>query len=123
MKILSDMNLSPDWCREFERSGWDSRHWSDVGDPSAPDTELMAWARAAGFIVFTHDLDFGALLAATGAIGPSVVQMRCEDTRPTTMGDAVIAAMRTHSDELDSGALMTVDPRRMRITLLPLKKS
>ena len=123
MKILIDMNLSPDWCREFERSGWDSQHWSDVGDPSAPDTELMAWARSADYIVFTHDLDFGALLAATGAIGPSVVQMRCEDTRPTTMGDTVIAAMRTHAEELDSGAVMTVDPRRMRITLLPLKKS
>jgi hypothetical protein len=31
------------------------------------------------------DLDFGALLAATGATGPSVVQMRCEDTPCSTL--------------------------------------
>jgi predicted nuclease of predicted toxin-antitoxin system len=121
VKILIDMNLSPEWCRVFERSDLEAQHWSTIGDPSASDSELMAWARSAGYIVFTHDLDFGALLAATGAIGPSVLQLRGEDTRPISMGDAVIAAILAHQEELASGALVTVDPRRRRITLLPLK--
>jgi predicted nuclease of predicted toxin-antitoxin system len=83
----------------------------------------MEWARRRGFVVFTHDLDYGALLAATGAVAPSVIQLRSEDTRPATMASMVIAALRSHGESLDAGALMTVDPRRMRITLLPLKKS
>ena len=33
------------------------------------------------------------------------------------------AALREHEHALDSGALVTIDPRRMRVTLLPLKKS
>lgn len=121
MKVLIDMNLSPEWAEVFESAGWEAVHWKEVGDPSAPDSELMEWARSGGYLVFTHDLDFGALLAATGAVGPSVVQMRCEDTRPSTMGEAVVNAMNSHLDDLRRGALVTVDPRRRRITLLPLK--
>jgi predicted nuclease of predicted toxin-antitoxin system len=121
VKVLIDMNLSPEWGAIFERAGWESVHWMQVGDAAAPDSELMAWARSGGYLVFTHDLDFGALLAATGAIAPSVIQMRCEDTRPSTMGASIVAAMKAHEEELRCGALVTVDPRRRRITLLPLK--
>jgi predicted nuclease of predicted toxin-antitoxin system len=40
-------------------------HWSSIGDARAPDTALMSWAQETDHIVFTHDLDFGALLAFT----------------------------------------------------------
>jgi len=57
-------------------------HWSSVGDPRAADSVLMAWASANGCVVFTHDLDFGALLAASTDDGPSVIQMRTNDVTP-----------------------------------------
>ena len=53
MKILVDMNLSPDWVKVFDRHGIASVHWSAVGDPRAEDTELMDWARANRYAVFT----------------------------------------------------------------------
>ncbi len=59
MKLLIDMNLSPDWVPIFEREGWNALHWSSVGNPRASDSEIMEWARANAFVVFTHDLDFG----------------------------------------------------------------
>jgi hypothetical protein len=37
----------------------------------------MAWARANGHVVFTHDLDFGTTLALTHAADPSVT--KCVD--------------------------------------------
>jgi predicted nuclease of predicted toxin-antitoxin system len=46
MKILIDMNLSPDWVDVFAKHGITSVHWSTVGDPRAEDTVLMDWARA-----------------------------------------------------------------------------
>lgn len=73
MKILIDMNLSPRWCDLFEREGWEATHWSTIGPPNATDREIMEWAAGHEHIVFTHDLDFGAMLAATGAVGPSVI--------------------------------------------------
>ncbi|MGB9880090.1 MAG: hypothetical protein ACPLRM_04935, partial [Anaerolineae bacterium] len=33
MKLLIDMNLSPDWAVVFEQQGWQAHHWSTVGDP------------------------------------------------------------------------------------------
>lgn len=33
----------------------------------------------ARLVAFTHDLDFSALLAATQATGPSIIQVRAED--------------------------------------------
>jgi hypothetical protein len=35
MKILIDMNLSPDWVLVFAKYSIDSVHWSNVGDPTA----------------------------------------------------------------------------------------
>ncbi|MCP5523097.1 MAG: DUF5615 family PIN-like protein [Verrucomicrobiales bacterium] len=121
MRILIDMNLSPDWTRVFIENGWQAVHWVDVGSPSAPDRELMEWARNASYVVFTQDLDFGTLLATTGASAPSVVQLRCEDTRPASMSGMVVAALRGQESQLAGGALMTIDPRKMRLTLLPLR--
>ncbi|MGB3266117.1 MAG: DUF5615 family PIN-like protein [Microcoleus sp.] len=76
MKILIDMNLSPEWTIVFTKYGIESLHWSTVGDPRATDRVIMEWARVNDYAVFTHDLDFGALLAATQADAPSVIQVR-----------------------------------------------
>ncbi len=65
MNILIDMNLSPEWCQVFASIGWKAYHWSTIGDLRAADHTLMQWALEHDCIVFTHDLDFGALLAAT----------------------------------------------------------
>ena len=61
---LIDMNLSPLWVEFFARSGFESVHWSKIGEPAAPDGPIMEYAAANGMIIFTHDLDFGALLAS-----------------------------------------------------------
>ena len=79
MKILLGMNLSPQWVRVINQSGWDAVHWSEVGDIHATDANVMAWARENGYVIITHDLDFGMLLALTQAVSPSVVQVRAQD--------------------------------------------
>lgn len=79
MKILVDMSLSPEWVGVLQRERWEAAHWSSIGDPRAEDSELMRWARTDGSIVFTHDLDFGTLLALTNATNPSVIQVRTYD--------------------------------------------
>ncbi len=44
MKILIDMNLSPDWVKKFIDSGLSATHWSRVGSPQAKDYEIMEYA-------------------------------------------------------------------------------
>jgi predicted nuclease of predicted toxin-antitoxin system len=54
MKILVDMNLSPDWVAVLVEHGCEAAHWSTVGDPRADDLVIMEWARANEHVVFTH---------------------------------------------------------------------
>ena len=68
--LVVDMNLSVEWVAELAAHGWSAVHWSTVGDPRAEDSVSMAWALAYGYAVFTHDLDFGTMLALTHATGP-----------------------------------------------------
>jgi predicted nuclease of predicted toxin-antitoxin system len=122
MKILIDMNLSPDWVKVFAKYNIEAVHWSNVGDPREKDTVIMEWARAKGYIVFTHDLDFGSLLAATGVETPSVIQVRTQDILPTSIENLVISALRQFEEELDDGALVTVDKAQSRVRMLPIRR-
>ena len=68
-----------------------------------------------------HDLDFGALLAAGGAEGPSVIQIRTQDITPEAIGKLVTDSIQQFMEELVSGALISVTPRRSRARILPLR--
>ena len=120
MKLLIDMNLSPLWVRFFAASGFESIHWSMVGDPAASDKVIMDYAAANGFVIFTHDLDFGALLADRGARQPSVIQIRTQDVLPAAIGPVVVRALIASRQQINDGPLVTIDPSRNRIRLLPI---
>jgi predicted nuclease of predicted toxin-antitoxin system len=122
MKLLLDMNIPEVWEPFLCAAGHAAMHWSRVGDIRAQDTEIMRWARAHGQVVFTNDLDFGALLYLTDALAPSVVQVRAEHIVPRVMGAAVLDALEITAPLLDTGALVTIDPRRHRVRALPLRR-
>ena len=120
MKILVDMNLSPDWVPLLESKGWDAVHWSDVGAPNAPDTDLLASARAAGQTILTQDLDFSQLLFATKEGGPSVVLLRLADEFDESTRERVCDSMRLAAADLQSGALLTISTIHARLRKLPI---
>lgn len=120
MKLVIDMNLSPTWCDFLEQSGYEAIHWSKVGDARTTDRLITAWAKENGHIVFTHDLDFGTILAVTKAEGPSVIQIREHDVLPEGMGSIVLQALQQFKDHLLEGALITVDKKSLRARILPI---
>ena len=119
IRLVIDMNLSPEWVTELAQHGWVAVHWSTVGDPRAKDPIIMAWALANDHVVFTHDLDFGTALALTHAAGPSVLQIRGQDVLPQHMGRLVVAALRQHESALKAGALVVVEETKSRVRVLP----
>jgi len=122
MKILVDMNLSPAWVSVLEEAGYKTLHWSTIGSLNAPDREVLLWAKANGFVLFTHDLDFGAILAATEAEGPSVIQIRTQDVSPDHGENLLLQIINQFSEKLLEGALISVDEEKSRVRLLPLKR-
>jgi predicted nuclease of predicted toxin-antitoxin system len=120
MKILIDMNLSPDWVPVLKDAGFESIHWSSVGDAAASDETIMDYARAHEFVVFTHDLDFGAILAATHTDAPSVLQVRTQDVDPASLSKIVVPVLRRCQKHLESGALISLDESTQRVRMLPI---
>jgi len=123
IKLVVDIGLSPAWVDVFTNHGWSAVHWSSVGDPRAKDRVVMGWAREHSHVVFTHDLDFSAVLALTRSDGPSVVQVRSHDVLPEHLGAIVVAAIREYESPLEQGAIVTVDESRGRVRILPIKSA
>ena len=113
------MCLSPTWVGYFAGQGFEAQHWSELGNPKASDRSIMDFARTRGLVLFTHDLDFGSILAATRALGPSVIQVRA-DPVPNVIGLLVVSAIAEHAAHLHRGALVTIEPDRMRVRILPI---
>ncbi len=122
MKILIDMNLSPEWVAAFAAENIESIHWSTVGNPRAEDIEIIEYAREHDYIVFTHDLDFGMILALTQADGPSVIQVRSQNILPSNLANTVLSVLLENQSTLDKGALVVIDESRARVRILPLER-
>lgn len=120
MRLVIDMNLAPAWADHLGAAGHDAVHWSTVGAANAPDTEVMDWAARNDRVLITNDLDFGALLAASGDVSPSVVQVRSGSLALSEIGGIVLDALARAEEDLRAGALLTLDTGRARLRVLPL---
>ena len=120
MKLLVDMNLSPDWVRLLAAQGWEVRHWRDTGPGSAPDTELLDWARQNDHVIITQDLDFSQLLHATQHTGPSVVLLRLDNEFDPAIQKHVCDAIASAAQPMEKGALLTISAGRVRLRHLPM---
>ena len=122
MKIVIDMNLSPAWVHTFADANIEALHWSSAGDPKATDRTIMEWARQRKYIVFTNDLDFGAILAATQADAPSVIQIRTQDLLPDSISQLVVQTLIRYQEQLERGALISIDHLSSRVRILPIQR-
>ena len=117
------MNLSPRWVDYLAQRQIVATHWATLGAPDATDAEITAHAADIGAIVMTSDMDFGAILAATAAAGPSVVLVRAENLSPEAIEPRIPAALATAGDTMRAGAFLTADGRRARLRPLPFWRS
>ncbi len=123
MKLLVDMNLSPSWVDRLARHGFEGVHWSTIGAATAPDSEILAWANEHAFVVITNDLDFSAILAASAGVTPSVVQIRTQDLLSHGVVSIVANALDAHREDIERGALLSIDEAGTRVRVLPLRRS
>jgi predicted nuclease of predicted toxin-antitoxin system len=123
VKLLVDMNLSPSWIDRLARHGFDAVHWSTIGAATAPDVEILTTATEHQFVVLTNDLDFSAILAASAGTTPSVVQIRTQDLLSDAVVSIVAHALEAHREDIERGALLSIDEGGTRVRMLPLRGS
>lgn len=68
----------------------------------------------------TLDAGFHAILAVSGAVGPSVIRIRVQGLRATEIAGCVRFVFAQFSSELEAGSLVTVKTRKTTCHTLPI---
>ena len=120
MKIVVDMNLSIKWAEYLNGRGFSCQHWSTIGLADASDDVIIAYCIAENAVVLTADLDFADLHAMRGTSKPSVIQLRASDKLPSVLGHSVARTLSVTRMQLESGAIVTITPKKIRVAKLPI---
>ena len=120
MKLLLDQGLPRSTAALLRQSGIDAVHVGEIGLSAAEDITILEEGRRAGQVVVTLDADFHALMALSGAISPSVIRIRIEGLRSEACTRLLKTILQSCKKDLETGALVLVQPGRLRIRRLPL---
>ena len=120
MRLLLDQGTPRSTARHLAAHGIDAVHAADIGLSTATDSQVLDHARADHRVVVTLDADFHALLALSGAAVPSVVRIRREGLRGDALASLLSEVVSRVREQLDSGAMITVTERGVRVHRLPV---
>lgn len=120
MKFLADMGISPVIVNFLHDIGYEAIHLDQEGLGRMADSQILAKARAEGFIVLTHDLDFTDLMAAGGAHSPSVIIFRLRNMRPESVSLNLQKILDRFKSDLENGVIITVREGNIRVRDLPI---
>lgn len=122
MKFLADMGISPRSVAFLRSLGYEAVHLYELGLERLPDVEILTKARREGYVVLTHDLDFGELIALSGADLLSVVIFRLRSMRPANVNRYLQILVTEHQTSLEKGAIFSVTESRIRVRTLPIEQ-
>jgi predicted nuclease of predicted toxin-antitoxin system len=120
MKLLLDMGLSPSTAQFLQQLNHDAVHLGRRGQAKLADEEIVRLAEAEDRIVVTLDLDFARIVALQRLARPSIVLFRLERYTTDEVNSLLRDLLATYETELTSGAIVVVDPHRIRLRTLPI---
>jgi predicted nuclease of predicted toxin-antitoxin system len=112
MKILLDSCVWGKARVELEAVGHDVV-WSGDWPTDPGDEEILAIAHEQGRVLVTLDKDFGELAVLRGT--PHHGILRLVNISARQQAEACLRVFSVHGSELESGAIITAEPGRMRI--------
>jgi len=119
--VVIDNCLPVSWVNFLRQNGQVARHWREIGAPDAPDIQILQWATEHDAVILTQDLDFTKLLFQSRANLPSIIQLRVDDVRPQNVGEEVVLILKQYQQDLQTGALITINANKSRLRILPLQ--
>lgn len=120
MKLLLDQGLPRSAASLLRSRGIDAVHTGEIGLSKADDMTLIHLAAQQERVVVTLDADFHTILALNGLDKPSVIRIRIEGLKAEPLVNLLQTILTERRVELGSGALVTVQPKRIRIRYLPI---
>ncbi|MGO8704953.1 MAG: DUF5615 family PIN-like protein [Candidatus Brocadiia bacterium] len=120
MKLLWDMGLSPRTAIFLRENGHDAVHLWEEGLPRIADEDVAQKAAHEGRILVTFDLDFSRILALQRASNPSMILFRLQEFTTDQVNHMLGRLLEQYEEELAQGAVIVVDPDRVRTRRLPI---
>lgn len=121
MKLLLDANLSPSLVVGLGAAGFEAMHVGDVDLLTATDAAILDFAREQRLVVVTADSDFSAMLALSGASGPSIIHLRSvAELSPGAHQQLLVDNLGSVLDDLEVGAIVSLSPTRLAVRQLPI---
>jgi predicted nuclease of predicted toxin-antitoxin system len=120
VKLLLDHGLPRSAADALTQLAFNTVHVGAVGMAKASDREILERAAQEGETVVTLDADFHTLLALANAASPSVIRIRIEGLRGADVAAIVSVVVAACHADIVAGAMVTVDPHRIRVRRLPL---
>jgi len=112
VKLLLDTCVWGGAAEALRSSGHDVV-WSGDWDEDPGDEEILARARAAGRVLVTLDKDFGELAIVRGLQHNGILRVAGFAARQ--QAGVIDHVLSLHGSELQSGAVVTAQPGRLRI--------
>ncbi len=94
---------------------------SEIGMAKTADELILKHAAKEARVVVTLDADFHAILALSGAKGPSVIRFRVEGLTAKPASDLVLTIGEKFAAHLLEGCVISCDEEKVRIRKLPLE--
>lgn len=120
MKFLLDMGLARSTVDFLRRQEYDAVHLREQGLQRMDDYDIVSKARTEGRVILTHDLDFGRIIALSQSHLPSLITFRLSNMQPHQVNRYLTEVLDRFADQLESGALVSVNEQAIRVRLLPI---
>jgi predicted nuclease of predicted toxin-antitoxin system len=120
MRLVLEQGVPRDAAALLRSLGHDCMHVGEIGMSNATDEEILAFSLERNAVVVTLDADFHAILAVSGAQGPSVIRMRLQGLGAPEVVEVVRKVLASFEAELKRGSLVTVKALKTTCHRLPI---
>ena len=121
IRILADVHISPLTIQFLNKLGYDAVRVNSLLPAEAADTDITEKAIEDNRVLLSHDLDFSEIIALSGDVRPSLISLRLEDPRVENVNRILERVLPNIETDLASGAIVTVEDRRVRVRRLPVQ--
>lgn len=123
MRFLVDNALSFRVAELLRAAGHDAVHVRAYGLGAAVDEAILQRAGLEDRVILSADTDFGTLLAQMHTSKPSFILLRWPELRQAhDQARVLLANLPNMTDDLNAGAVVVIEPLRIRVRALPIGK-